>query len=94
MNPKQKIFFTQLQLASVGVLIVVFGLFWKNGWLMVFGGVIIAYGLIRLMILKNLVDEDIDQQELPEDLQLQSFRIWNWKDDEEEDDWPISSSSS
>ncbi len=86
MSPKQKIFFTQLQIASIGLLILVFGLLWKNGWLMAFGGVVIVYGLIRLMLLKNLVEEDIDQQELPDDLTLQDFRIRSFKWDEEKED--------
>ena len=88
MRPKQKIFFTQLQLASIGLLILVFGLLWKNGWLMAFGGSVIAYGLIRLLLLKNLVEEDIDQQKLPDDLSIQDFRIrsFKWMEEKEDDE--------
>lgn len=88
MSPKQKIFFTQLQLASIGLLILVFGLIWKNGWLMAFGGCVILYGLIRWLLLKNLVEEDIDQQELPDDLSIQDFRIrsFKWVEEKEDDE--------
>lgn len=83
---KQKLFFTQLQLASIGLLILVFGLLWKNGWLMLFGGCVIAYGLVRLLLLRNLVEEDSDSQNLPDDLTLDDFRIRPFKWDEEEEE--------
>ncbi len=84
---KQKLFFTQLQLASIGLLILVFGLLWKNGWLMLFGGCVIAYGLVRLLLLRNLVEEDSDSQNLPDDLTLDDFRIrpFKWNEEEEEE---------
>ncbi len=84
---KQKLFFTQLQLASIGLLILVFGLLWKNGWLMLFGGCVIAYGLVRLLLLRNLVEEDSDSQNLPDDLTLDDCRIrpFKWNEEEEEE---------
>ena len=55
---------------------------------MVFGGGVIAYGLIRLLLLKNLVEEDIDQQKLPDDLSIQDFRIrsFKWMEEKEDDE--------
>lgn len=58
MNPKQKVIVSQIQIALAGVIILVFGLFWKNLLLALFGGAIIVYALARLAMMLFLMKDD------------------------------------
>ncbi|MBF0578561.1 hypothetical protein IM774_01920 [Erysipelotrichaceae bacterium RD49] len=77
MNPRQKVIFTQLQIASVGVLLLVFGFLWSETWLIVFGVAVMVYGTIRAWLFSRVVSKE-DENEEPMDLSL------DW--DEEKDD--------
>lgn len=79
MNPRQKVIFTQLQIASVGVLLLVFGLMWSEVWLIVFGIVVIVYGSIRAWLFARIVSKE-DENEEPMDLSL------DWDQEKEEAD--------
>ncbi|WP_323089168.1 hypothetical protein [Allobaculum sp. JKK-2023] len=69
MNPRQKVLFTQLQIASVGVLLAAFGWMWSETWLKVFGVCIFVYGLLRAWIFSRVISQQ-DENEEPMDLSL------------------------
>lgn len=85
MNPRQKVLFSQLQIASVGLLIAGFGWAWKETMLAVFGLVIAVYGLIRLVVLARMAHFDSpDASSLDPGLWLPDEEE---KRQEEEDEW-------
>lgn len=94
MNPRQKVLFSQLQIASVGILIAGFGFVWKEHLLALFGCLVFGCGLIRLVILLRFLKADpADGQDAPEkpgDAPV-DVNPWLWDDDEkkqeEEDEW-------
>lgn len=69
MNPRQKVLFTQLQIASVGVLLAAFGWRWSETWLKVFGVCIFVYGLVRAWIFSKVISQQ-DENEEPMDMSL------------------------
>lgn len=86
MNPKLKAIVSQLQIALAGLIIGAFGLFWQNWLLAGFGGIVLAYGLIRFFLLNRLAN----LQDLPEDLTQEGVRseLDRLLDgDDEDDDW-------
>lgn len=88
MSPRQRVVFVQLQIASVGLLIFGFGFFWKENLLMLFGGVIFAYGLIRLLFLRRFLS---DEKPDPDDAALDLSAYLPDEDErkaEKEADWP------
>lgn len=58
MDHRQKVLLVQLQIASVGLLIGGFGLWWKEWLLAVFGAVILVYGLLRAWMLWRVMEKD------------------------------------
>lgn len=63
MTPRQKLLFTQIQLALAGVLIMAFGFVWDRTELIVLGAVVCAYGAIRARILPRMIEEDVTPDE-------------------------------
>lgn len=84
MNPRQKVIFTQLQIASVGVLLLVFGLMWSEVWLIVFGVIVMVYGLIRAWLFGRIVSKE-DENEEPMDLSLD----WDQNKEDDEGEYPM-----
>lgn len=58
MTPRQRVLLTQLQLCGMGVIFLGFGIAWSKTWLIVFGMLIMAYGAVRLLLLKKLMDHN------------------------------------
>lgn len=58
MSPKQRVIFSQMQIAGCGLLIFVFGLVWKRMELMIFGVCIAVYGIIRMIWLSRFVSDE------------------------------------
>ncbi len=54
MNEKQRLYKNQLQLAGLGIVIFVFGLFESNKPCIIIGPCIFLYGLLRLLFFKTL----------------------------------------
>lgn len=95
MNPKQKVLFAQLQIASVGLLIGIFGLLWSNHLLLLFGVSVMVYGLIRAWLLARLMkdaqgeaDPDLDLDAIIREAKRKEKEEHpdRFDDDEEEDD--------
>ncbi|MCF0245517.1 MAG: hypothetical protein HUJ55_01700 [Ileibacterium sp.] len=82
MDPKQKILFTQLQIAGAGVIIAVFGWLANQTVLMVLGGGVILLGLVRAFLFGKFLNlEEIT----PEDIAQYNESLQN--DEDEDDDW-------
>lgn len=90
MSPKQKLFFTQLQLISIGALITFFGVIWHQIWLLLFGLCIVIYGLVRLFLFNRLLEEEEPSQELVDELKVGPIFSLFSEEEEEEEEWPIS----
>lgn len=56
MNDKQKVIFKQLQLAGLGIVLMIFGFFAKHMPILIIGICVLVFGLIRTWIMKKLVD--------------------------------------
>lgn len=77
MSPKQKVLVAQLQIGGCGLIILIFSLFNKI-WPLVFLGIfVIAYAVLRFILLMKIMKQN--ESELPENLEQD-------KTDEEEED--------
>lgn len=64
MTDKQKVLFKQIQLAGLGIVVGFFGFFVEHKALMIIGACIFAFGIIRTIVIKKLVDKlDDDENE-------------------------------
>lgn len=90
MSPKQKLFFTQLQLVSIGALIVVFGIIWNQIGLFIFGICIVIYSLIRFFLFRRLLDLEEPSPELVNEIKVGPIFSLFSEEEEDEEDWPIS----
>ena len=57
MNDKQKVFFKQLQLAGLGIVVFVFGLLYQEKAISIIGIVILIFGLLRTYYIKKVIDK-------------------------------------
>ena len=62
MTDQQKVLFKQIQLAGLGIVIFIFGLFAKHRALMIIGIGVFVFGIVRGIVLKKIIkqlEEDI-----------------------------------
>ena len=57
MNDKQKAVFKQLQLAGLGIVIIVFGLLYQEKAISIVGIFILIFGLLRTYYIKKIIDK-------------------------------------
>lgn len=86
MDPKTRVLFVQLQIASVGVLLGVFGWLWKENWLLITGFLVFAYGLIRAFLFSRLMEKNQESSK-DDSYGFEDFYASHEDEDEEQDEW-------
>lgn len=61
MSPKQKVLFTQLQIAGAGLVIVIMAWILDAPVFYIVGGFVILLGLVRLILLNHLLGKEEDE---------------------------------
>lgn len=70
MNPKQRVLFSQLQLAGLGIVVIIMAAILSVDVLYWIGGAILIVGVIRFILFRTLLkdtdgsDEDLDEVDL------------------------------
>ena len=57
MTDQQKVLFKQLQLAGLGIVIGIFGMFAKHKALMIIGAGVFVFGIVRAIVLKKIIKQ-------------------------------------
>ncbi len=94
MSSKQRVLFVQLQIASVGILLGIFGLMWKMNWLLVFGGCILVYGLVRYVLIARILKQSEklsakEMEELDGKDPLMQFGQNGYEESDEKGEYPM-----
>ncbi len=86
MDSKTRVLVVQLQIASVGVLLGIFGGLWKESWLLITGLLIFAYGLIRAFLLSSLMKKTEASDE-NDSYGFEDFYASHEDEEDEKDEW-------
>ncbi len=57
MDEKQKAIFKQLQIAGLGLVLVVFGIFYKEKAISIVGVCVFLFGIFRTLFIKKMIDK-------------------------------------
>ncbi len=57
MNDKQKAIFKQLQIAGLGLVLFIFGIFYKEKAISIIGVCVVVFGLLRTAFIKKMIDK-------------------------------------
>lgn len=93
MNPKQRVLLTQMQISGLGLVVSAFGFFTDAKELIYVGFAILAFGLIRLLLMRRLLEgsgEDLSDGEsldsIIEEAKRKEARIKDRSSNEDADD--------